>query len=1002
MTTLFISHSSRDNDWAAELREVLRDEGYQWLFLDFHPDDGIHTGEEWEQTLYQKINRCRAIVPLCSGHWLDSPWCVAEALLAREKGKRIFPLVTPDVDPHKVPFPDRQCLRLKGITRAQAHARLCKDLEAAGLKDDFPPPARPYPGLKPFDEDDAAIFFGRRREIEKVQDALNLRRDDKAPGFLVVLGASGCGKSSLVRAGVLPRLRGKGANKGREAKADWVIPAPFMGGDGLDGLAKSLAVAFNKAGAPNAFTALRDRLGLTKAPEGDIGHAGRALSDMANELLVARHLDRAHVLLVVDQLEEVFSPVEESDASALLGLLLAATHQPASPVVVLATLRSDFLNAFQLFPGASERYQGITLDPMPRERFGEVIEGPAERFGLALQPGLTERLVADTTYSDALPLLAYTLERLYEQPLEQLRTQGSSLRTLTLDAYEALFPPVVVQDTEGKQTEYRGVAAAIKHVADQILDKTGYRDLPQDSPRRRDLRRAFYRLAEVGEAGQFTRRVASRTGMPESCREVLGHFVAKRLLVSSAQDGEHTLSVAHEALFRVWDTLREWLIQDRQALRLRAQIVQAAKAWDQGGRVDTGAAPRWPEERIVDAMRGIDRSGVSLQDVEDPALVQAFLGPTEREALEALPLCSAEQATPYGGAWHLPLAHEARASVGVRLALLEGADRRKGVALREDGLPDIDWCPVDAGAVTIDIRSNPDVPDSEVIDTVTRTVDPFTIARYPVTVAQFQAFIDACYQGGRWVLPAGCPVPLPDDYPPPKHRARYANHPADSVNWWDAITFCAWLSQQLGCKVRLPTEFEWQRAATGGESSKKYPWGDDWDPAQEPWRANTYESELGRSTAVGLYPHGISPAGVLDMAGTVWEWCLNAFDNPDEVGLPTAADDAQVLRGGSWSNNQDHARCTFRCRDAPIYRDVGVGFRVLCSSHIFLVLLGRGALGCRCECVDRCLSSAPACFQKCPPTTVCGPRRRGKDGAGASRPHGVRAAMPSSRRAYTK
>lgn len=908
MTTLFISHSSKDNDWAAELREVLLNEGYQWLFLDFHPDDGIHTGEEWEQTLYQKINQCRAVVPLCSGHWLDSPWCVAEALLAREKGKRIFPLVTPDVDPQKVPFPDRQCLRLKGITRGQAHARLCKDLEAAGLKDDFPLPARPYPGLEPFDENDAAIFFGRRTEIEKVQNALNQRRDGKAPGFLVVLGASGCGKSSLVRAGVLPRLKGKGANKAREAKPDWVIPAPFMGGNGLDGLARSLAVAFNKAGAPKAFTAIRDRLGLARDSEGDMGHAGRALSDMANELLVDCNLDHAHVLLVVDQLEEVFSAAEESDASALLGLLLAATHQPASSVVVLATIRSDFLNAFQLFPGASERYQEITLDPMPGERFGEVIEGPAERFGLALQPGLTERLVADTTYSDALPLLAYTLERLYEQLLAQLRTQGSTLRTLTLEAYEALFPPVVIQDTKGKQTEYRGVAAAIKHVADQILDKAGYRDLPQDSPRLRDLRRAFYRLAEVGEEGQFTGRIASWTGMPESCREVLGHFVEKRLLVSSAQDDERTLSVAHEALFRVWDTLRDWLVQDRQALRLRAQIVQAAKAWDQAGRVDTGATPRWPEERIVDAMRDIDRSGVSLQDVEGPALVQAFLGPTERETLEALPFCSAEQATPYGDAWNLPLSHEARASMGARLALVEGGDCRKGLGLREDRLPDIDWCPIDADAVTIDIRSNPDDPNSEVIDRVIRTVGPFAIARYPITVAQFQTFVDACYQGGRWMLPAGCSAPLPDNYPPPKHRARYANHPADSVNWWDAFTFCAWLSQQLGYEVRLPTEFEWQRAATGEEPSRKYPWGDDWDPAKEPWRANTYESELGRSTAVGLYPHGASPAGVLDMAGTVYEWCLNAFDNPDEVGLPTAPDDRRVLRGGSWHHHQDRAR----------------------------------------------------------------------------------------------
>ena len=79
-----------------------------------------------------------------------------------------------------------------------------------------------------------------------------------------------------------------------------------------------------------------------------------------------------------------------------------------------------------------------------------------------------------------------------------------------------------------------------------------------------------------------------------------------------------------------------------------------------------------------------------------------------------------------------------------------------------------------------------------------------------------------------------------------------------------------------------------------------YPWGPDWDPGQEPWRANTTESELGRSTAVGMYPAGASPAGVFDMAGTVWEWCLNAFDDPDNTAFPTSQEDRRVLRGGSW------------------------------------------------------------------------------------------------------
>ena len=214
-----------------------------------------------------------------------------------------------------------------------------------------------------------------------------------------------------------------------------------------------------------------------------------------------------------------------------------------------------------------------------------------------------------------------------------------------------------------------------------------------------------------------------------------------------------------------------------------------------------------------------------------------------------------------------------------------------------------------------------------------------------MTIAQFQAFLKDCYRGdNRWQLPPGPLAGLPaDGYPPPKHRARHGNHPADSVNWWDATAFCYWLGARLGYDeqaLRLPTEFEWQRAAIGGdprlgEPKRIYPWGVDWEPQREPWRANTSESELNRSTAVGLYPLGASPAGALDMAGTLWEWCLNAFEDPDDTGFPQGDLDRRVLRGGSWGGDRDFARSAFRFGGGPDYRNDDVGFRVLCSSPIF-------------------------------------------------------------------
>ena len=286
----------------------------------------------------------------------------------------------------------------------------------------------------------------------------------------------------------------------------------------------------------------------------------------------------------------------------------------------------------------------------------------------------------------------------------------------------------------------------------------------------------------------------------------------------------------------------------------------------------------------------------------------------------------------YGDAWRLPLNHAARASTGVRLALL--GDRRRGVGLRDDGLPDIDWVRIAGGEVTVEIRANPDDPNSEVANTLVRTVEPFWIARYPVTVTQFQAFLAACHLEGRWRLPPGFPEEIPPKYPPPKHRASHGNHPADSVNWWDAMAFCHWLSTCLSLETRLPTEFEWQLAANGGDTNRIYPWGFEWEPSQEYWRANTAESGLGCSTAVGLYPFGASPAGVLDLAGSLWEWCLNAFDHPDDTSFPKNHTDRRVLRGGSWHADQACARSTNRSRYSPHYRFDFIGFRVACSSPI--------------------------------------------------------------------
>jgi formylglycine-generating enzyme required for sulfatase activity len=155
------------------------------------------------------------------------------------------------------------------------------------------------------------------------------------------------------------------------------------------------------------------------------------------------------------------------------------------------------------------------------------------------------------------------------------------------------------------------------------------------------------------------------------------------------------------------------------------------------------------------------------------------------------------------------------------------------------------------------------------------------------------------------------------------------------VDWIEAVAFCRWLNHKLageihdrfgeGTVIRLPTEWEWQQAGTGGNPGNTFPWGPEWKEGL----ANTEESGLSGTVAVGLYPQGASQTGALDMAGSVWEWCLNEYDKPNRIGVGSKA--RRVVRGGSWFDYGDDARTASRYHYHPTIRDVNLGLRLLCG-----------------------------------------------------------------------
>ncbi|MFZ1570456.1 MAG: SUMF1/EgtB/PvdO family nonheme iron enzyme [Thiolinea sp.] len=265
-----------------------------------------------------------------------------------------------------------------------------------------------------------------------------------------------------------------------------------------------------------------------------------------------------------------------------------------------------------------------------------------------------------------------------------------------------------------------------------------------------------------------------------------------------------------------------------------------------------------------------------------------------------------------------------RLAIGERLNAL--GDPRPGVGLHpQTGLPAIDWVQIPAGSF---IYQNGERPHLE----------SFYISRYPVTNAQFQAFAQAkegYWHDAWWEGLVECADQLPE------HQWTAANRPVERVSWYDAIAFCRWLSAKTGQSISLPTEQHWERAARGTEG-REYPWGGayklgyancDEEPSQSLWGRLLAEKRyfLRQTCAVGLYPQGQAASGVMDLAGNVWEWCLNKYEQPMEP-EPDVSGDRRVVRGGSWFYSSAFLRCAVRDGYHPTFRDSDLGFRVCAFS----------------------------------------------------------------------
>jgi WD40 repeat protein len=636
---IFLSHSSRDSRQAIALKQWLeaqRPELSNEIFLDLDAQTGLQVGERWRKALFTSGSRCQDVICLLSRNWVASYECKSEYRTAEGLGKRILVARLEDLGDGDITSEWQRCdLFAEGprteidvrdgapvVFNSAALERLAKAVEGTGIGPEsfvWPPehqPDRaPYRGWEPFEPIDAGVFFGRDFAIFNALDQLRAMRfpllatlSGLKPLF-VVLGPSGSGKSSFLRAGLIPRLQ-------RDDRKFLVLGVVRPERNALTG-DQGLAVAIHSCRRSIGLS--RPSLGVIKtAAEQDPGKVLDLLVELRNA--AAKRLFHDSVggassvslsggshgngevedtgtgvaaptlVLALDQAEELFSAEAGEQAERFLVLLAELVRQINATeigLIVAATIRTDRYEVMQ----NSSALKGIgtvlfdELKPMPREEFKEIITGPAKRATaggeqVEFDPELVTRLLRDASGgADALPLLALVLHRLY--------TDYALTGKLTLDNYESMG----------------GVRDVVNHEIDEVLAASSY----ERSAALALLRSAFIPyLATINpENDEPMRRVAREAELPHT-GSLIDALVDKRLLVRDRREGEVVVEVALESLLRQWDELAGWLREERQHLKTVDDIEHNATAWE-----TTNRDPAWllTGTRLADAESLVTRAG---------------------------------------------------------------------------------------------------------------------------------------------------------------------------------------------------------------------------------------------------------------------------------------------------------------------------------------------------------------------------------------------------------
>jgi len=401
------------------------------------------------------------------------------------------------------------------------------------LNRDLPDQPAPYRGLASFGENDASLFFGRTEYVEEIVDRLA-----RYP-FVVLVGASGSGKTSLVQAGLKPRLT-KGVSNGESW--EWLLFNP--GANPLRSLARSLSRLQPNVDSLSLTDSIHQRLLTKQTP----------LAEIIQSYLP----EKKRLMLVIDRLEEIFTLCETEDERQLfLETLVTLFQCPHPPATVVATMRADFYSHVGRYPNLATELGNhqVFLTSMAQQNVAEIIGAPATQVGAVFEKGLAHQVENDVSAGGevVLPLLQHTLDLLWR------KRRG---RWLTWDSYK----------------EIGGVAGALRYHAGRVIESLK----PEEQ---KIARRHFMRLIWLDEqTGTMAGRRCAKAALIEESRakedeRVLQRLADERLLIVGGKGETATVSLAHDTLPLHWDQLRNWMQEDRDFLLWRQRFQSPFSEW---------------------------------------------------------------------------------------------------------------------------------------------------------------------------------------------------------------------------------------------------------------------------------------------------------------------------------------------------------------------------------------------------------------------------------------